>query len=418
MADTNSTLHVVVENNTTFALQKVSQSSKELLDYIDKDIFNAIQPLINELYKSEYGVFFTYTIFSIPIANLIAAIVIFLLFLALRKYLTKYVTSVLLYFAKKSDTEVDDMIIRGFKAPLEFLFIIIGIDLFFQLTFIDNTFTQNLLSSMLTIDIFWILYGFTPALNKILHEHANATGTLSHELSNFIVRVVRILIVAIGFIALLYGFGINVTAFVASLGLGGLAFALAARDTAANLFGSIAIMLDQSIKIGEWIKVGGAEGVVEDIGMRTTKIRTFEKSIVVVPNSIVANSNIENFSRRGIRRIKMVIGVTYDTTPIQIQNIVNDIKTMLQNHPEICQDATMLVRFDRFDDSSLGIFVYTFTVTANWADYLRIREDVNIKIMEIVQNNGSSFAFPSQSVYLEKVPEIEYKKDDTATKDI
>ena len=184
-----------------------------------------------------------------------------------------------------------------------------------------------------------------------------------------------------------------------------LAFALAAKDTASNLFGSFALLADKSIRIGEWIKVGGVEGVVEDVGMRTTKIRSFQKSLITVPNSIVANSPIENFSRRGIRRIKMHIGLTYATNSEQIIQIIQDIKSMLQTHKGISQKDSLMVNFDTFGDSSLNIFIYTFTQTANWAKYLEISEEIHLKIMEIVEKNGSGFAFPSQSIYVEQLPE-------------
>jgi MscS family membrane protein len=217
--------------------------------------------------------------------------------------------------------------------------------------------------------------------------------------------ILKILIAAIGLGAILQVWGINVTALVASLGIGGLAFALAAKDTIANLFGSFSLLADKTIRIGEWIIVNGVEGVVEDIGMRTTKIRSFGKSIITVPNHVIANNPIENFSRRGIRRIKMNIGLTYDTTTDQITNIVNEIKTMLNTHEGISHNDTLLVNFESFGDSSLNIFIYTFTNTANWEDYMKIREDINLKIMKIVEKNGSSFAFPSQSIYVESMPQ-------------
>jgi len=198
--------------------------------------------------------------------------------------------------------------------------------------------------------------------------------------------------------------GINVTALLASLGLGGLAFALAAKDTASNLFGSFAILADKSIRIGEWIKVGDVEGVVEDIGMRTTKIRTFEKSLVTVPNQIVANHPIENYSRRGIRRFKMNIGLTYATSGEQVKNIVEEIRYMLHTHENIAQDETILVNFKEFGDSALTIFIYAFTHTSNWKTYMDIKEEIQLQIIEIVESNGSSFAFPSQSLYIEQMP--------------
>ncbi len=399
MANTN------VESNTTAALQEVTQSGKEVIKSLDQSIVDQVQPLINKLYASHYGRYFADTIYGVPVGNWIAAILAFLMILLLRKLLTQWVLNVLQRLSERTATELDNLIIRELKRPIRFLFVIIGFDIFFKLIFLSqNHYVELLLTSMLIIDFYWILYALTPAIQRVLYNYSHASDKLTMELSNFIIRILRLLVIVLALISLLYNFGINVTAFVASLGLVGMALALAAKDTAANLFGSIALMLDRSIRVGEWIKVNGVEGIVEDIGMRTTKIRTFEKSFVVVPNSIVANSNIENFSRRGIRRIRMVIGLTYDTPPEAIQKIVYSIQSMLRSHPGIAHDQTLLVRFDRFDDSSLGIFIYTFTNTSDWARYLEIREDINLKIMQIVREFGSDFAFPSQSIYVEKIP--------------
>ena len=400
-----ATAQTVTEHNaTTTVIQDVSNASKDLLNSLDQSIFQQIQPYINKLYASQYGRYLADTVWGIPLGNLIAAILVFLFMVMLRKYLTRIVTRLLLALTRKTETELDDIIVNELKYPIRFLFIIIALDLFFQFIFLDNTFTQLLLSSMLILDVYWLFYAFTPAIQRFLLDYSRHNEHLSYELGNFIIRLIRLLILLLGLISLLYNFGINVTAFVASLGLVGMAFALAAKDTAANLFGSIALMLDRSIRIGEWIKVNGVEGIVEDIGMRTTKIRTFEKSFVVVPNSIVANTNIENFSRRGIRRIKMVIGLTYDTRTAQMQKITYDLRSMFTAHPGIAHDQTLLIRFDRFEDSYLGIFVYAFTNTSDWARYLEIKEDINLKIMEIIEENGAAFAFPSQSIYVEKMP--------------
>jgi MscS family membrane protein len=259
---------------------------------------------------------------------------------------------------------------------------------------------------MIVYNLFWIIYELTHALREMVYKFTGKFNPeLSHEMGNFILTILRGVILFVGLGAILQLWGINVAGLVAGLGIGGLACALAAKDTAANLFGSIALLLDKSIRIGEWIRIDGVEGVVEDIGMRTTKIRTFQKSLITLPNQVIANTHIENFSRRQIRRIKMNIGLTYDTSSKQIENIIADIKTMLRNHEGISQDSTMLVNFTTFNDSSLDILIYTFTNTANWARYMNIKEDVNIQIMKIVEKNGSSFAFPSQSLYIESIPE-------------
>jgi MscS family membrane protein len=204
----------------------------------------------------------------------------------------------------------------------------------------------------------------------------------------------------IGFAVILQSWGYNVTGFVASLGIGGLAFALAAKDTAANLFGSLVIFGDKPFEIGDWIKTDEVEGTVEDIGIRSTKVRTFAQALVHVPNATLANSAIINWSRMGKRRIKMNVGLTYETTEAQMRTIVEQIRSMLQGHEEIDQ-STLFIHFTDYSESSLDIFCYFFTKTTVWGEYLRVREDVNLKIKKIVEENGSAFAFPSRTVYLE-----------------
>ncbi|SFV67627.1 Potassium efflux system KefA protein / Small-conductance mechanosensitive channel [hydrothermal vent metagenome] len=251
-------------------------------------------------------------------------------------------------------------------------------------------------------DIFWGILAISEAIKELFHTLAKRfSHDLYQEVGNFILTIVKILIIGVGLGAILQVWGINITALVASLGIGGLAFALAAKDAASNLFGSFSLLADKSIRIGEWIKIEGTEGIVEDIGMRTTKIRSFGKSLITLPNQILANNPIENFSRRGVRRIKMNIGLTYNTSSTQVLNIVKEIRYMLHNHPDISQKETLLVHFNAFGDSALNIFIYTFTSTANWESYLKIREDIHIQVMKIVEENHSHFAFPSQSIYIE-----------------
>lgn len=375
----------------------------DLINSLDMDVPGIVQPILNRLYNSTYGDFWAATFWGVPMANFVAAIFVFLFFLFLRKLFTKIILGFTAYIAKKTDTQIDDNIILALKEPIRFTFILIGAHLFFLLIFKENHFIKLVLETLVIFTIFWALIAIVEAVKEILFQYSRNHSHLSRELSAFIVRIIKIVIFAIGLSAILYTWGINVTALIASLGLGGLAFALAAKDAASNLFGSVALLLDKSIKVGEWVKIGSVEGVVEDVGMRTTKIRSFQKSLITVPNQVVANSPIENFSRRGVRRIKMRIGLTYDTNSKQIESIIQDIRGMLQAHPGISHKETLLVNFDTFDESSLGIFIYAFAHTAKWDQYLEIREDINIRIMHIVEKNGSSFAFPSQSLYVEKM---------------
>ena len=374
-----------------------------MIDDLSMNLEGTVQAWLVPVYD-KYP-FLANTFLDIPLANLFAAILVFLLFLLFRKLFTLIIMGTMQKLAKLSNTYHDDKIISALKAPVRFAFILIGTHLFFLLIFKETQLIKDILNTLVVFTIFWGILSVLESMRGLFHSATEKFNPdLAKEMGNFILKIVKFFVAALGLGAMLQVWGINVTALVASLGLGGLAFALAAKDTASNLFGSFALLADKSIRIGEWIKVGNVEGTVEDIGMRTTKIRSFEKSLITEPNQIVSNSPIENFSRRGVRRIKMQIGETYGTTAEQMNAIVKDIREMLHNHEKISQKDTLLVNFESFGDSSLNIFIYTFTNTANWERYLNIREDIHLKIMKIVEDNGSSFAFPSQSIYVEQMP--------------
>ena len=372
-----------------------------VIDGLDMNIDHVVQTLLAPLYI-KFPIL-AQSLFGIPFGNLLAAIIIFMFFLVLRRFFTFIIMGTLQKLTKHTETYYDDKIISALKAPVSFSFVVIGLHLFFALIFWETQTIKNILNTLIVFDIFWAIIAIANALRGLFHHTtARFHSDLSKEMGDFILKLVKILIGGLGLASMLQVWGINVTALIASLGLGGLAFALAAKDTAANLFGSFALLADKSIRIGEWIKVGETEGVVEAIGMRTTKIRSFGKSLITVPNQLVANTPIENFSRRGIRRIKINVGLTYGTTGKQVVKIVEEIKYMLHSHEGISHQDTLLVNFESFGDSSLNIFIYTFTATANWENYLDIREDIHLQIMQIVEKNGSSFAFPSQTIYMEK----------------
>ncbi|MCF6244587.1 MAG: mechanosensitive ion channel family protein [Sulfurovum sp.] len=392
-----------IDINQSNPVNQIEKHTINVIDGLDMNLDHLVQSALTPIYNA-YP-FLSNTIMGIPFANLIAAIVIFIFFLVLRRFFTFIIIGSLQKLAKYTTTYYDDKMISALKDPASFAFIVVGLHLFFALIFWETSIIKNILNTLIVFVIFWAIIAIADALRGIFHHTtARFHSDLSREMGDFILKIVKILIAGVGLGAMLQVWGINVTALIASLGLGGLAIALAAKDTASNLFGSFALLADKSVRIGEWIKVGEVEGVVEAIGMRTTKIRSFEKSLITVPNQLVANTPIENFSRRGIRRIKMRIGLTYNTSSTQIQKIVNEIEFMLHNHEEISSKDTLLVNFESFGDSALNIFIYTFTSTANWDKYLNIREDIHFKIMQIVEENHASFAFPSQSVYVESLP--------------
>ena len=351
--------------------------------------------------------FLNIEILSLPLYKIFLALFMLFLFLVFRKAFTVYILKFLKRFTKKTKTDIDDKIFKAVKEPLKFLFIIGGIYFFFYFLEIKGEVLNHIIRGLLIFDLFWALFNVINVFEDKVYHVIGKYGRASREMASFIIKILKILIVSLAVIALLQEFGINVTGFLASLGLGGLAFALAAKDTAANIFGGIAILTDNIFKIGEWVKIGSVEGTVEDIGMRTTKIRAFDKRLIIVPNSIIANSSVENFSRRNKRRIVMRIGLVYNTSIETIKKVVEEIREMLYNHPEIAKDESLLIYFDEYEDSSLSIFCYFFTNTAEWKEYLRIREDINLKIKEIIEKYPTDFAFPSNSIYFETPLKVE-----------
>ena len=343
------------------------------------------------------------SILSLPLMKISFAVGLFLFFLFLRRIFGLIVIKFLKKIFIKSKNEIDDKSIKILLGPVSFIFIIIGFNAFLYMLDAKTPFTSKVSNSLIVFDLFWLFYllvDFSRSIFEMLTKRYSIS--LSKEIIKLLERFFKFVVISIGIMSLLQVWGINISAFVASLGLGGLAFALAAKDNAANIFGSIAILADKAILVGEWIEVDGIEGVVMDIGMRTTKIKTFENSIVTIPNQIIANTKIINHSRRDERRIKFRVGLTYDTTSSQIQKIVNELKEMIASHPDISKRSLQIVNFERFSDSSLDIFIYIFANSSDWKKYLSIKEDINLKVIKIVEDNGAKFAFPSRSIYIEK----------------
>lgn len=239
--------------------------------------------------------------------------------------------------------------------------------------------------------------------NNKLDEHLDVS--LNKTLMTLLKKVVKILIFAISGIAVLSEAGINVATIITGIGLGGLTFALAAQDTAQNLFGGLVILLDKPFAVDDWISTSSIEGVVEDINFRSTRIRTFPNSLVVVPNSSLVSSPITNWSKMNKRRASFSIGLTYDTPKEKLEHCISRITEMVNSNPEIIPEDTV-IRFNSFQDSSLEISLVFFTAPTSFSDFQRIKEAVNFGIMEIVEQEGLSFAFPTQTLYVNNLCEV------------
>lgn len=209
----------------------------------------------------------------------------------------------------------------------------------------------------------------------------------------------KVFIATLGFVLVAQNLGYSVSGLLAGLGIGGLALAMAAKDTLANLFGSLMIMLDRPFHVGDMITFSGGEGVVEEIGMRSTRVRTAAKTVVSVPNQNLANATVENQSQMPRRRVKFTLGITYDATAAQMQELVTRIESLLRADPDVDPEQLM-VRFTDFGASSLDVLVQYFTVTTEYPRSLEIRQRLNLELMRLVEEMGLQIAFPTRTVHL------------------
>lgn len=279
-----------------------------------------------------------------------------------------------------------------------------------------DQFATNLTLAILYVVAAWFAFNVADILSGYLERRSSRTETrYDEQLVPILRKSLKVFVSIVVTVQVLDQFG-DVKGLLAGLGLGGLGFALAARDSIANIFGSIVILADRPFKIGDWIEGGGVEGTVEEIGFRSTRIRTFAKSLITVPNSVVANWAINNWSEMPIRRVKMTVGVSYEATPQQMDAAVEGIRTILRKDKRIYQDF-FLVNFTDFGADALEILLYYFTVTTNWAEYLQIRQEINLAIMRLLSELGMEIAFPTRTVYLRQdtPPELppQFREEDT-----
>ncbi len=350
--------------------------------------------------------YLNFVVLGTPLYRFILAILIFLIFFFFRKLFALTAIRSLRKVVKRTPTEIDDIILRAWTRPIGFLIIVLGAGLSLVALGVESAVVMKVVKTLLIFTGGWMSFNLVNAFEDKFYEFAQKFGReLSREIGGFLVKLTKAFIILVVGVAILQEWGINVSALLASVGLLGLAVSLAAKDTLENIISGFVLLLDKPILSGETGEIAGVQGTVEEIGLRSTKIRTFDKTLVSIPNKEVVNQNINNWSRRDKRRVRTYIGLVYSTTREQMENILRDIRELLANHPRVSKEESFYVQFEIFGDSSLNVLLQYYTDTADYAEYLKIVEDINLKIMEIVERNGSSFAFPSRSIYVEKLPD-------------
>ena len=332
----------------------------------------------------------------------IACGVLFIAAILLRHIITNVIFFYLKKLAEKTETTLDDKLFPALEAPAATLVMVLGI--FAALTVlqlseqVDRLIGNGAIIAVLSV----LLWGFIRAGGAILDHFEEIAHERRMTVATFmplIKKTLFVVAVIIGVIIIADSLGAKVGALLASLGIGGLAFALAAQDTIANLFGSFVVVVDQPFKVGDAVKIGASTGTVEDIGLRSTKIRLLDRSLVVIPNKAVASESIVNLSRFTGRRVEQTLGLTYDTTPEQMELILADLRRLIEGEAEV-DKASVLVTFSGLSASSLDILVVYVTLSPDALASLRLKERVNLGIMRAVTARGLSFAFPTQTMHL------------------
>ncbi len=347
-------------------------------------------------------------IFGVNVSEIIIGLIIFLFFYVLRRLFARFIIRRLSKFVLKSKNQIDDAIIDVIEGPLKFLPVVIGF--FIASSYIDFSLNvQNFIDlinrSLITIFIFWLLHQLVVPFSFIIKKFEDK---ISKPLVDWTLRGLKILIFVLGIVAILELWGIKVGPVIAGLGLFGVAVALGAQDLFKNLISGIMILMEKRFTIGDVILVSGeVEGVVEQIGFRSTLIRRFDTTPVMIPNYKFAEQSVINHTRRHHRRVRWLIGLEYRTTTQQLKNIRDQISSLIQDDSKYAknENTNFFVRVDSFSDSSIDMLVQAFTETNDWGEFLKIKESLAVNIIEIVEKNKAGFAFPSQSIYLESFPE-------------
>ena len=427
--------HSYLENvANTFSAEIVENSSNiyTTARFSKSKLFNLINTINKSPYAQQINTYLSHL--HLDIAKIILLLAIIFFIIVIRSVITFIINRVLKHHKLKEEDihYINTHITNIFKMITSLL--IIHLILVAYLGFDSKSINISKLFAMLYVILTAVLlYRITNTVAYIKMESIKSSKILKNEVINLSIKVINSLIFLIAFIAILKIAGVDLTALLSGLGIAGAAVAFAAKDSISNVFGSISILVGDVFEQGDWIETKDVNGTVVEIGLRASTIRTFDNALISIPNSNLANDGIKNWSRRSVgRRIKMNVGLTYQSDFGDIRQAITDIRTMLKEHPGIANERTSyqnsfrqaklvsaedfkgvkrttLVYMDAFADSSINILVYCFSRTVDWSEWLEIKEDVMYKIAEILKKNNLDFAYPTLTLHQaekENIPDI------------
>ena len=369
-----------------------------------KNLIKNMMDFINNLYLQIIRVF-SDGVFGISLGDLIIIFISIIISLLVRSFVARVLVNKVKKIVSKTGNKIDDKLFEALVPPFRLLPVVIvflAITLYFDIESTLGVYFQKINNTLSTIFVFWLIHQALIPFSDLFNKLENI---LSKGLVLWIVKSLKYLIIFLGIVAVLEVWGIKIGPVIAGLGLFGVAVALGAQDLFKNLISGIMILLEKRFQIGDVISVPGhTEGTVEHIGFRSTLIRKFDSTPITIPNYIFAEAPILNYTNRNYRRINWTIGLEYNSTLDQIKELTQIISSYLKDNDSfmVNDEYKSFVRIEKFNDSSIDILIICFTSTQDWDKYLEIKEDLAVKIKDSVEKIGLSFAFPSQSIYIEK----------------
>lgn len=366
----------------------------EIAEYLPSDVVQTLQK----------------EIFGISLWQFICSFLLLLLTLLLRNFIVKVVFDYISKFVKRTRFEFDEKLLEALHKPLSVFLLCFGVFVSLMVLSMSHglrNFIENIYRGLVMVLIFWGLLRVVDVLVDVMVSRNAERYNSLHGFVPLIRKTLKVFIGLVGAIMVIDNMGFNVGGILATLGIGGAALAFASKDTVANGFGTLMIMLDRPFKVGDWIMVGDkVDGDVEEIGLRSTKVRTWPKTILSIPNGVLANEYINNWSRMPKRRVKQVINIAHGATANDMEGLVEDIRAVLRADVGVEQEF-ILVNFTDITAESLEILVYYFTVSIKWLEHMDVRQRVNLKMMQAVEERGLQIAFLEQSLELEYNTDVE-----------
>ena len=306
--------------------------------------------------------------------------------------------------------------IKRFKGPIRVLALSLGFYIASLLSFslLSSLFFSRVSETLAIIGITWLcLYFVDPVIDRMMKRRQLTKSSAKIALARLLNKIIKVIIIIIGATFIFYMANLNFTAVITGLGVGGIAVAFAAQKTLENLFGGVMIISDQPIRVGDFCRAGDFQGTVEDIGLRSTRLRTLNRTVVFVPNGQLATMSLENFTIRDKILFRHKLGLRYETSADQLRFVIAEIRRMLYEHPKV-ETSTARGRFTGFQDSALELEIFAYVLVTEYTDFLAVQEDLLLRFMDVVEKSGTTFAFPSQTTYFARDAGINKKKSDEA----